>query len=131
MKATCAELFCSHHGLPPARYAPALFWRILYPHAIPVAPVLRLLAPACFAPDFDLIREVGAMTRRDQLRDILADYRLDSRNRSWPRSRLRLRVSTRRLQQIVYALTGGDRPGDAIPTGDSASPTAGAASPDD
>ena len=69
-----------------------------------------------------MIREVSAVTRREQLREILTDYRLDRRNRAFLRSRLRLRVSTRKLERLGYALIKGAQPGDSIPAGDSASP---------
>jgi len=122
MKKTFAEIFCSHHGLPPARFAPELLRRTLYSHAAQLATVVRLLWPEGLALDHELIRRVGLITRRDQLSGLLTDFRIDPRNGTFVRFRLRLRISTRRMQREVYALMAG-QPGEAPPAGGSAPPT--------
>jgi hypothetical protein len=116
-----AEIFSARHGLLPARYVPALLRRTLYLHAAVVAPVINLLWPGYFALDRELIRGVGGITRLDQLPGLLSDFRHDSRNHGLMRSRLRLRVSTRRLHRIVHDLLA-DPAGQAPPAGGSASP---------
>ena len=122
MKRTFAEIFCSHRAVPPARFAPVLLRETYYPHAAALATLVRLLSPVGFSLDHELIRGVGLISRRDQLAGLLTDFRIDPRNRGWLRSRLRLRVSTRRVQRIVYALMPGE-PGEKPPSGGSASPT--------
>lgn len=123
MNKSFAEIFCSHHGLPPARYVPALFRRILYPHAVPLAPVLRLFSRTYFEPDFELIRNVSFATQWQELRDAISEFHSHPRSRDFLRSRLRLRVSTRRLEHVAHHLIGAGQPGDSIPPGDSTPPT--------
>ena len=122
MNKTFAEIFCSQYGLPPTRFVPALLRRTLYPQAAAFASVARLLCPEGLALDQELVRQVGLIKRREQLAELLGDFRLDSRNRGFWRSRLRLRISTRRMQREVYRLMGGPAAGD-LPAGSSASPT--------
>lgn len=124
MKKTFAEIFCSHHALPPARFAPVLLQETYYPHAAAFATLVRLLSPVGFSLDNELVRGVGLISRRDQLAGVLTDFRIDLRNRGFLRSRLRLRVSTRRMQRVVYDLMPAVS-GEIPPAGASASPTPG------
>ena len=122
MKKTFAEIFCSHRALPPDRFAPVLLRETYYPHAAAVASLVRLLSPDGFVLDQELVRGVGLISRRDQLAGVLTDFRIDSRNRGLLRSRLRLRVSTRRMQRVVYDLMPAEA-GEKPPAGASVSPT--------
>ena len=107
--------------MPPDRFAPVLLRETYYPHAAAFATLVRLLSPVGFSLDHELVRGVGLISRRDQLAGVLTDFRIDSRNRGLLRSRLRLRVSTRRMQRVVYALMPAEA-GEKPPAGGSGAP---------
>ena len=122
MNKSFAEIFCLQFGLSPARYAAALRRRVYYPHAAPLLWVLRLALPKGMARDRELIQEVGLMTRIEQLPGMLSDYRYDECNRSFWRSRLRLRVSTHRLERIIRRVMAGEPKAEEHAAGSSAAP---------
>ena len=81
-----------------------MFRLCLHPRAWLFLPVLGLVAPEYFSADYDLIRDVGRLTRANGLAEELADYRWHPRNRSFLRQQLRIRLSVRRLTREVHRL---------------------------
>lgn len=80
-----------------------VFWRCLYPHAVPFVIGVGLLRPDFFAADRELILRAGRTRTLRELNEELADYVRDPRNRGALRGALRLRVSARRLRRLARA----------------------------
>lgn len=98
---TFAELFCERYRVHPDRFNRAVFWRCLHRRAWLVAPFLRVLSPNYFAADYDLIRDIGRLTRAGALGDDLADFYSHPRNIGFARRRLKFRLSIRRVTKLV------------------------------
>lgn len=105
--ATFAELYCQQRGIPPDRYLASMFWRCLHRRTWPLVRLIRMVAPDYFTADYDLIRDVGHLTRATGLTEDLADFHSHPYNRSFARRRLRLRVSVRRVTNEVHRLLPG------------------------
>jgi hypothetical protein len=101
---TFAELFCQRYHIPPQRYAPAMFRRCLHRRAWLLLPLARLLPGRFFAADYELIHEVGRLTRASGVSDELALYYRQPGNRGFLRRRLRLRISGARVSRLVHRL---------------------------
>lgn len=110
---TFAEAYCRQRGLPAASFDRALLREALPPAARRTRFLLALI-PRYFEPDLIFIHHVGRLRRLDDLSYEEIDFRQDRANRSFLRGRLRLRVSTRRLRQVVER-TLGDRTSELSP----------------
>ncbi len=104
---TFAELYCQKHGISPQRYVSSMFWRCLHRRTWLFVPILKLFSPDYFSADYDLIRDVGRLTRADGLTEDLADFHTHPRNFGFARHRLRLRVSVRRVTKEVHRMLPG------------------------
>ena len=102
---TLAEAYCRQRGLPAAEFERALLRETL-PPAARRARFLLALIPRYFEPDLIFIHHVGRLRRLDDLSYEEIEFRQDRANRSFLRGRLRLRVSTRRLRQVVERVFG-------------------------
>lgn len=80
-----------------------VFWRSLYPHAVPLALLVGRLRPGFFAADRGLIVAAGRARTLRELNEELADFARDPRNRGFGRGTLRLRVSADRLRRLARA----------------------------
>lgn len=98
---TFSEAFCRRHNLPPERYVRAVLTRSMYPHARLVAPIIRLLSTDHFTADIDLVRGVGRIRSPRDFQTELADFAHHPANEGFLRETLRLRVSAKRLQDLV------------------------------
>jgi hypothetical protein len=98
---TFSELFCERYRVHPDHFADAVFWRCLHRRALLPAPFIRLLTPEYFAADYDLIRDLGRLTRANGLNDDLADFYSHPRNVSFARRRLKVRLSVRLVTKLV------------------------------
>ena len=98
---TFSELFCERYRVHPDRFANAVFWRCLHRRAWPLAPFIRLLTPDYFIADYDLIRDMGRLTRASGLNDDLADFYSHPRNVGFLRRRLKVRLSVRLVTKLV------------------------------
>jgi len=110
---TFAEVYCRKRKLPAADFGSALLRDALPPVARRVRFLLALI-PRYFEPDLIFIHHVGRLRRVEDLRYEEIDFRQDRSNRSFLRGQLRLRISTRRLRQIVER-TLGDSPTELSP----------------
>lgn len=119
---TFAELYCQRHAISPDRYMASMFWRCLHRRTWLFVPFIKLVSPDYFAADYELIRDVGRLTRATGLTEDLADFHSHPYNRSFARQRLRLRVSVRLVTKEVHRLLPGRAQPDFY---DSAKPFAG------
>jgi hypothetical protein len=87
-----------------------LFWKSLYPHTIPLVPLLALLRIGYFKPDRELIHGLARATTPEKFRDEINDYVLNPANASWLRNRAKLRVSTRRVERFAILCLGPNTP---------------------
>ncbi|MHB8522820.1 MAG: hypothetical protein ACYDH9_18950 [Limisphaerales bacterium] len=88
-------------GCPAEGYRREVFWRCVYRHALPLAAIIHWAAPETLQEDFDLIREVGAMTDPETItREINYFYGRNVRDKSWIRRTLLIRVSGKRLLRL-------------------------------
>lgn len=99
---TFAEMYCERQHLAPERFVRSVFWRCLYRHALPLAPLFLILNEEYFSADFDLIAAVGRSSALNGLHEDLFDFSMDSRNRGFLRRRLRIRISGARLSDLVH-----------------------------
>jgi hypothetical protein len=96
---------CDWFGCTEAGYESALFWQCLFRHALPIAWIIRRFEPGFFREDFDLIHEVGAMTRPEIFRsEVNYFYGRNLRCKRWLRRVLRVRISGGRLLRLQRQL---------------------------
>jgi hypothetical protein len=86
--------------VPAANFERALLQETLHP-AARRARFLLALIPSYFEPDLRFIRYVGRLRRIEDLRYEEIDFNQDRTNRGFLRGKLRLRVSARRVRQVV------------------------------
>ncbi len=98
---TFAELFCERYRVAPENFSRAVFWRCLHRRTWLLVPLLRLDSDY-FAPDLDLIRDIGRLTRASGLPEDLADFYSHPRNNGFLHRRLRLRLSVGRVTRLVH-----------------------------
>jgi len=98
---TFSERFCAQNGIEPEEFARMVFKRALYRRAWPFAGLLRFLSPNYFAADFDLIYGVAQLRRMREFMTEAERFNEHPANRGWLHRRLRLRVSTNRLKQLI------------------------------
>jgi len=87
------EAFCKARKCSPARFEQSLFWRCVYPHAIPLAFLIRIVAPSFFRDDGVFIQHLASDI---DLAEVDADIdRFEYGNRirkHWLRTGLRIRM---------------------------------------
>jgi hypothetical protein len=98
---TLAEIYGERAGLPPAELNHVLFIRTLYPHARLVAGLVRWLKPHHFLADHEFCEDVGHLRNLEDFSLVLGSYIEHPANRGFFRRRLRIRISARRMLQIV------------------------------
>jgi hypothetical protein len=95
-----SEKFCASRGLPPEKYEETVMRLALRPLARLLWPLLAFY-PNYFAADRDLVRAVGRLSRVRDFEDEAVDFAHNPVNRGFFRQTLQLRVSTRRLLNLV------------------------------
>ena len=98
---TFAQLYAEQHSLSPRQVERDLLRRCLYPHARLLHDFMTAVAPLHFAADFDLVREVAALTRASECRLEIRTHRYHPAGSGTLRRRFYLRLSTRRLRRLV------------------------------
>jgi hypothetical protein len=94
-------LFCEQHGCALEDFDERVFWRVLYPHALLVAPLIRWLMPNFFRLDFETIDRVGQTFDRQEFAQDLDRYQFLSQGlHSALRSLFLVRVSGRKLMRL-------------------------------
>jgi hypothetical protein len=98
---TFAEIYGERTGLAPAELNRVLFNRTLYPAARLIAGLVRWLNPRHFIADNEFCEDVGNLRSLEDFSLALGSYIEHPANRGFLRRRLRIRVSARRMLQIV------------------------------
>lgn len=107
MEQNFRNLFCQRFDCPERAYERSVFWRCLYRHALPAAALIYWAAPEVFREDFELIREVGAMTDSEIIkREVNCFYGRNVRHKTWIRTTLLIRVSGKRLLRLKNQIFG-------------------------
>lgn len=102
MPSTFREKFCAATRCGDDLFEQRIFWSCLYRRAFPLAWLTfggRITEH--FTVDRDLIRNVGMARRRSEVKDELVHYFAEPANRALARRRLHLRLSTKRLLELV------------------------------
>jgi len=94
------EIYCQENRCAAEEFPRRVFGECLYRHAVPFVPLLGGYRSAFFAADRGLILAAGRATRRAHVQASIVDYFSDSESRGWLKSRLNLRISTRRLVRL-------------------------------
>jgi hypothetical protein len=100
---TFAEIYCAHHKVPPVDFEITVLLRTLPPHARLLAPLCQLFNRNHFVADIDLIRAVGRLHRLRYFSDEVADFKHHPANCGFWHNQMRVRVSTKRLRQLLKA----------------------------
>jgi hypothetical protein len=101
-KTIFAEAYCARRGIALSQYREAALRECLYWPARILYPLLRRYDRDLFAPDFDLIRRVGWVSQREDLRREMEDFFLHPHNGQWLRRRCKCRISCRRLMGLIW-----------------------------
>jgi hypothetical protein len=105
-------LYCRSRGIAPSAFARELLQQGAYPHARPWLGVLARLNPGHFDPDYEFIADVGQLRRRTDFGDAAGSYLSHPLNKGFLRRRLRLRISVRRMLQLVNEVLPQNVPAD-------------------
>jgi hypothetical protein len=105
---TFRELYCENRQISHAQYERDLVMRCLHWQARPFYWLLGLNR-AYTSPDLEFVRCVGELHNRRQFRDEAAGFIYHPGNGGFLRKVLRLRVSTRRMQEIFDELVSAGR----------------------
>jgi len=98
---TFRDIYCSRHSLDPKNYQHAVLRRCLYLHAQPLWWLLGWSHPGFFQPDLELIESIAQLRSRKDFASEAADFQNHPGNRNLLKRVLRLRVSVRRLRELV------------------------------
>ncbi len=98
---TFAELYCEREKISPDEWRAILFRQTLYPHARPVAWLVRRLKPRHFLADYEFVEDVGYLRSLKDLSLALGSFIEHPSNWGMLRRRLRIRISARRMLAIV------------------------------
>ncbi len=96
------DIYCQREHLATERFAGHLLQRTLYPHARVLAPLLRTLDRQHFLADNEFVQDVGNLTRTAHFAAVMQDYSKHYANHGILRRTLRLRISVRRMQRLVF-----------------------------
>lgn len=95
------EKYVAYHQIVSEEFAEHLFWKCVFPHAVPAVWIVRFLAPQVFAPDYELVHDAGALGAKLSLREMIKDWTRHPENCGALRKWLQVRVSVRRLRAEV------------------------------
>lgn len=98
---TFAQSYCARHRLSDDHFAPAVLREALHPQARILSPFIAVAAPDFFAADLELISALGRVRSVQHFREVSAVYRHRLARAGFARRTLRLRVSLRRLRDVM------------------------------
>ena len=108
---TLQDTFCERQDCTAAQFENQIFWRCLYPHAVPLAWVLKKLNPSFFMDDRTLIQQLGFDRDLDEVDANLRDFQyVNNARRHWLRTGLKIRVSGRRVASLARKLFADQPP---------------------
>jgi len=94
-------IYCQIHQCTPDQFKENVLWKTVHRRALPFLPIIRLLRPGFFKPDFELIEDVGSATRLHEILSVINSFRNDcEREKRFFHDQLRLRISGRRFYQV-------------------------------
>ncbi len=115
---TALHDFCQRQGIPPEHFEAIALRRALYPHARMLRGILGIVRADFFSIDREFVRAAGSTTSSREFRLEELEFHSHPENSSLLRRRMLLRVSTRRLHQLLFpsrrrtnASLGGPSPG--------------------
>ena|ERR1051326_1612827 len=95
-------VFCRRFNCPASEYENLMFRKLLYPHARPIALMIRKLNPAFFSEDIKFIRYLGEAEDYREAAASIADFRDANMSRANPLRRgFRIRLSGRTAGRLV------------------------------
>ncbi len=87
------------------RFTSDLFNHAIYRRSLPLTLLVWRFHPEFFNPEFDLLRELAAVTTRQAFRKEVEEYRYDVRRQAnWWKNTLRLRISGQRVLRYAQLL---------------------------
>ena len=98
---TFAQRYCARRRLSDEQFARAVLRAALYPQARLLYPVTALVAPEFFAADLELISALGRVRSIRHFHEVSVDYRHSLARAGFVRRTLHLRISLRRLRDIM------------------------------
>lgn len=96
-------LYCRRRGIAPSAFARDLLLRSVYPQTRLMVGLLTQLNPGHFEADLEFIVDVGQLRRRVDFGDAAESYLSHPANKGFLRRKLKLRISVRRMLEIVTA----------------------------
>lgn len=103
---TFARSYCTRHRLSDDQFARAVLRRALYPQARLLNPLIALTAPDFFAAELELISTLGRVQSIRHFHEVSVDYRHQLARAGFTRRGLNLRISLRRLREIMAETLG-------------------------
>jgi len=101
-------LFCEQFNCSPDDYEEKAFKTLLYFHARPLAPIIRILKPDFFQADFKFIRYLGESEDYREAADSIADFRESNMRRCGIlRKNFKIRVSGGASGRLVRKMLCG------------------------
>lgn len=98
---TFQDAYCARHQCSADAFRKRVFWQALPPHARVFGLLFGGRNSRYFAADRSFISSVGSAESLHQVLQEIRDYFMDPQNRGWLRHRVRIRVSSKRIQQLV------------------------------
>ena len=95
------DRYCQRTDQRRSAFVTDVLHRTLYPHARPFTRLLEALDRQYFHPDYEFIEDISLMRRPADFSSAVRSYLEHPRNRSFLRRRLRLRISVRRMVELV------------------------------
>lgn len=99
---TVSKEFCQRQGIPPERFETTAFRRALYPHARLLRGVVSFFQSDFFTIDRELVRAAGGAASSREFRLDEQEFHSHPENSNVLRRYLLLRISTRRLHQLLF-----------------------------
>lgn len=99
---TAAQAFCQRQGISPGHFETIAFRRSLYPHARLLHGIVGFFQADFFTIDRELVRAAGGTASSREFRLEEQEFHSHPENSSILRRYLLLRLSTRRLHQVLF-----------------------------
>ena len=97
-------VYCRTRGVIPSAFASELLLQTVYPHTRPLVGLLAQLNPDHFRADHEFIEDVSCLQHHADFGNAAESYVTHPANAGFFRRRLRLRISVRRMLQVVNAV---------------------------
>lgn len=99
---TFRRSYCARHRCTDSTFDGAVFWQGLYRHAVPLALVIRRVAPGFFRDDEEFIRFVGDDASMAEIEEDVERFAYGNRvRRHWLRTGLRIQVDPSRIAALA------------------------------